>query len=309
MAAGPGSTKLYLSLVRDGPTYGPYVARRRPTDISIELEEGRLLDMSVRRGAGTEPVRVDVVRAIAPRVFETCPICGEPATTDEHVPPESMGGSVMTKTCSPCNNGLGTRVEADLTDWHDQVLTLPGFSGDALPGRRASSRILWRTTTDGKFVLVIDGNHDRGIGDLLQSGQLELDALLPDENRYRLGLLKQVYLAGYIDHGGPPPDCDGIRADLIAARDAPDRESVPPSRIALSLEVLRVDGESRSAPPLALAIAHIGDEHVGGVLLGGSVFVAARIDLSRATAPAMRRRVRVSMNVGEKADGVVRQAE
>ncbi|BCB83686.1 HNH endonuclease [Phytohabitans suffuscus] len=72
-----------------------------------------------------EPVEVTLVEEIQWRPFESCPICGAPATDDEDVPPRSIGGKVMTRTCGPCNNRLGSHLEADLADWLDNALTLP----------------------------------------------------------------------------------------------------------------------------------------------------------------------------------------
>ena len=41
--------------------------------------------------------------------FDLCPICLDPEpTSEEHVPPQSLGGRVMTLTCNRCNNDLGT---------------------------------------------------------------------------------------------------------------------------------------------------------------------------------------------------------
>lgn len=286
------------------------VARRGPTGMSIELDEGRVLDMSVRSPPDAEAVRVDVVRPIAPRTFDDCPICGDPATDDEHVPPASMGGAAMTRTCAPCNNRLGSNVEADLADWYDRALTLPEFSGAAVEGRRRSGRILLRTSPAGEWVLVIEGNHDPAVIELLRSGKVDLDAAMPDPNRYHLGLLKQAYLAACLEFGGPPAEAADVRADLIAARDAPDRHSVPASPLAAGLEVLRVDGPvGPGVATLSVAVAYIHDTPTAGVLLAGSVFVSWSSDLSRPTTPVPTRRLRVSLDVGGKIDGVIRAAE
>lgn len=286
------------------------MGRRGPRAMSIDLDEGRVLDMSTRPPPGAEEVAVELVRPIAASVFDACPICGDPATDDEHVPPRSLGGRVMTKTCEPCNNRLGTRVEADLADWFDQALTLPAFSGGAVRGWRHSARILWRITPNDEFVLVIDGNADPGVIDLLRSGQVDLAAGLPNRNRYHLALLKHMYLAACLERGGPTPDGAAIRADLISARDAVDRDSIRDSRIALGLHVLRIDGPAAaSAGPLAVAVAQVDDAQIEGVLLAGSVFVSWTSDPNRVVPSATPRRLQVAMDVGGKIDGVVRSVD
>jgi hypothetical protein len=164
--------------------------------MSIDLGDGRVLNMAIEPEASDEPVAITVIEEIREHRFEDCPICGEPATDDEHVPPASIGGKIMTRTCGPCNNRLGSHVEADLADWYDNAITLPRFGSPAVRGNRASSRILWRTTPCGEFVLVVDGGHDPAIIDMLKSGEVDLAGLLPDRDRYRLALLKHAYLAG-----------------------------------------------------------------------------------------------------------------
>lgn len=154
--------------------------------MSIELDGGRVLEVAIEPEVG-ETVEITMIDEIQARSFESCPICGAPATDDEHVPPESIGGKIMTCTCSPCNNGLGRNIEADLADWYDNALTLPKFESPSVRGGRNSSRILWRTTPAGEFVLVIDRGHDPAIIDMLKSGQVDLSGLLPDRNRYRWG--------------------------------------------------------------------------------------------------------------------------
>ena len=116
--------------------------------LEIELPDGRSLDV-IRPQRDGRPFRIHPISRIEARFFDRCPICGAPATEKEDVPPASIGGRVMTCTCQPCNKGLGSRVEADLADWHDGALTMPRFSADGVPGRRRSSRLLCRSTPEG----------------------------------------------------------------------------------------------------------------------------------------------------------------
>ncbi len=92
------------------------MSKRTPDSISINLADGRMLDANQPK-VTDDVIQVMVGAQVPARFFESCPICGDPATDDEHVPPESVGGKVMTRTCRPCNNRLGSHVEADLADW------------------------------------------------------------------------------------------------------------------------------------------------------------------------------------------------
>src|SRR5258705_11211116 len=117
--------------------------------MSVERAAGSVLDVGIDQGTTAESADVTLVQEIRERRFESCPICGEPATTDEHVPPASMGGRIMTRTCGPCNGRLGSHVEADLADWYNQAVASSRFGSATIPGQRRSGRILWRRTPAG----------------------------------------------------------------------------------------------------------------------------------------------------------------
>jgi hypothetical protein len=108
---------------------------------------------------------------------------------------------------------------------------------------------------------------------MLDSGQVDLSAWLPDINRAYLGLLKHAFLAatlrfGILEGSG----ADAVRNDLLAARDARGRRDVPRSDLALGLTVLR--GNYSGHSQLVWAKATIDDEAIDGVILGGSTFVS-----------------------------------
>jgi hypothetical protein len=146
----------------------------------------------------------------------------------------------MTRTCALCNNRLGSYVEADLVDWFEDAITFPYFRSGGVKGRRRSGRILFRTTPDEKFVLVIDGASHPDIASMLASGEVDLEACRPDRNRYSIALLKQAYLAACLTFGILEHDrVAAVRRDLLAARKAGSRDEVPPSALALGLTVLR----------------------------------------------------------------------
>lgn len=275
--------------------------------MTIHLADGRVLDIAIRPEASGEPIQVTVIEEIQGRVFDSCPICGAPATDDEHVPPASMGGQIMTRTCGPCNHRLGGHVEADLADWYDNALTLPRFGSSGVQGDRKSGRILWRTTPAGEFVLLMNGCYDPAITDMLKSGQVDLAGLLPDRNRYHLALLKHAYLAACMKFGVLQGDAaDHVRRDLIAARDAASRKAVPESTLALGLTVLRQHQPFRPVTtPVVTAIAHELTGPCYGVLLAGRVFVSWSSRTFDVYKPAAPRQLRATLQVSERLDGTV----
>ena len=273
--------------------------------MSIGLADGRVLDIARQPVASGGPVEVTVIEEIQGRLFHSCPICGDPATDDEHVPPASLGGKIMTRTCGPCNHRLGSHVEADLADWYENALTLPRFGSSGIRGDRKSGRILWRTTAEGEFVLFMNGRYDPAIVDMLKSGQVDLAGLLPDRNRYHLALLKHAYLAACMKFGVLQGDAaDEIRRDLIAARDAASRRAVPESRLALGLTVLRRDQPSSPVTaPVVIAVAHEPAGPCHGVLLAGRVFVSWSSRPFDVHEPAASRQLRATLQVGGRLDG------
>jgi hypothetical protein len=273
--------------------------------MSIGLADGRVLDIASQPMASGGPVEVTVIEEIQGRLFHSCPICWDPATDDEHVPPASLGGKIMTRTCGPCNHRLGSHVEADLADWYENALTLPRFGSSGIRGDRKSGRILWRTTPAGEFVLLMNGRYDPAIIDMLKSGQVDLAGLLPDRNRYHLALLKHAYLAACMKFGVLQGDAaDEIRRNLIAARDAASRQAVPESRLALGLTVLRRHQPSSPVTaPVVTAVAHEPTGPCHGVLLAGRVFVSWSSRPVDVHEPAASRQLRATLQVGGRLDG------
>lgn len=97
--------------------------------------DGRQMSVErLARGFGQVDFRV---LAVATRVeFDRCPICLSPApTSEEHVPPESLGGTKTTLTCAPCNNGFGSHLEAVLLDWWRTPRAWCGWSTTTSRGR------------------------------------------------------------------------------------------------------------------------------------------------------------------------------
>lgn len=147
---------------------------------------------------------------------------------------------------------LGTRVEDELTKWCFAALPNIRAEGPGVEGRRRvrSTHLRW---SDKGFVLVVEGA-DPAVKDMLTSGQITLDMLLPDRNRYQLAALKHAYLAACCNLRHIPGGAmaDVIRADLMSARDAPTNTDIPHSAVAAELSLMRSYAEP-SEPILALA--------------------------------------------------------
>jgi hypothetical protein len=236
--------------------------RRRGTPpayrLLIEPEGGNGRQLSIRHG---QPNRADDAKAtfvaeIPYREFAECPICREPGLASrEHVPQGSIGGQVRTLTCSRCNNGLGSRLEAEFTDWCFDRLVHVGAEGGAVPGRRRIPRVYRRWTDEGQFLWVLDGQVDPVVREMLRDGGLSMFFRLPDPSRWRLAALKHAYLAACCSLGGIPdsPEADLIRAELVRVRDAPPGLGIEVSPLAAELGIGRTD-QAPTGPPLALML-------------------------------------------------------
>jgi len=272
--------------------------------MSIALPDGRMLDVVLRPNDPGESAEVTPIAPIRRQDFEHCPICGDPATSEEHVPPARLGGKVLTITCLACNNRLGSNVEADLVDWFEGAVTLPSFRSAGVRGRRREKRILFRSTPDGEFVLVFGGRANPDVTAMLESGEIDLDALLPDWNRCSLALLKHAYLAACLTYGALKGEAvDEIRRDLIAARDAGNRRNVPASRMAAGLMIFRTY-ESITDEPAIRAVLHDPAGPVEGVLLVGRIFVSWSSAIF-ADVPRTDRRLNRQLLVGLPVEGTV----
>ncbi|MFJ1541905.1 HNH endonuclease [Micromonospora chalcea] len=259
--------------------------KRPPEAMSVNRASGGPLDFGIEPPGPTETVPLRLIEVLRPRMFDDCPICGDPATTEEHVPPQRLGGTRMTRTCARCNNSFGTLLEADLVDWFDEAWSTSSFQSGAVAGRRQTSRLLRRWTSDGQFVFLPEGRCDPAVGEILAAGgDVTLEVSPPDQNRCRLALLKSMYLALCIRAGVPEGEpADRLRAELLAVRGAKRKADVPVSPIALGLTVLRHWGDPITKESVVLAELQPDTGPVLGFLLAGRVFVSASSSWSEAT--------------------------
>lgn len=191
--------------------------------------------MSIRTPtSAAEPVTSQVFALAQYQAFDRCPICLDPnPTSREHLPPDSMGGSVMTLTCETCNNEFGSKFENHLLNWWDDAMQAR-FAGDGVPGNRRTPRILVRETEEGAPVIMFDqGTVDPGIRTMLTGDSFTAEWTAPDMARVRVAALKNAYLAAcLITHQIPESwRATAVRSELLAARDAPRN-----ARVALSDE-------------------------------------------------------------------------
>jgi hypothetical protein len=153
--------------------------------------------------------------------------------------------------------------------------------------------------------LLVDGHLDPDIIGMLRSGDLAVAGLLPDENRWRLALLKCAYLGYCMVYGVPSGKiADCVRAQLIAARDADGPSSVPFSDLAMGLLVSRQSEPAADIPPLVYAVAREPKRDLRGVLLAGCIFVAWHFRLAAGHVPLRQLSIGIK-GVGPKVDGTI----
>lgn len=103
------------------------------------------------------------------------------------------------------------------------------------------------------------------------------------------------------------PWADHVRADLLAARDAPSRAHVPPSEIARRLHILRGIGpEPMTSAPVVTAVMHGPEGPLEGVLLAGRLFVSwSPVSEDQTATPGEIGRRVIPMRVGTPMSSVV----
>jgi hypothetical protein len=200
-----------------------------------------------RSTQGREPMTVDIIALADSMIFDQCPICSEPKPTSrEHVPPEAIGGSVMTWTCATCNNEFGSRLEPHLIDWWEDATPRVTLTHRGVRGERRVARVLVRQTRAGEPVFVFD-RPDRAVGAALGPGsELTMQVTVPDRARSRLAALKTAYLAACLLVKDIPvtPEAAAIRTELLAARDAPRDAPLTESAFCAGLTIWRSHGPS-----------------------------------------------------------------
>lgn len=220
--------------------------------------------------------RPELIGKIERRLFESCPICGGIPEKDEHVPPKSIGGVIMTRTCRACNQTFGGRVEGGVKDWFYGAISNVELAAENVQGSRRIGKMRIMPTRDGKFLAAVEGGKEVDIHAMLLSKKVVVRGRGPDPNILRVALLKHVYLAQCLWSGIPQgPLADHIRESIIAARDASRHDPTPISRVALGLTVvLFLEEERLTVAPHVAARIELPDGPVDGVIMLGRFFVS-----------------------------------
>ena len=256
-----------------------------------------------------EDVQIELIGEIRPRIFDRCPICSDPATQDEHVPPRSVGGKKMTRTCRPCNNRLGSLVEPDLLDWLDGVVLSAQLRSERIGHRPGSvPRLAIRQAPQG-LLLLADGDEHLDLV-LRAGGQMTLRWRSIDYRRCWIALLKQAYLASCLRFGIlDGAILDSIRAELISVRDVRSRAAIPRTPLAERLKVAARAEPIVGVPPVVEAKATYETDPIPGVLLVGRVFVGWAIGPARDTPMAGSSEYSIPLTVGNPIEGMTVPAQ
>lgn len=187
--------------------------QRLPEEVKVDAFGDRI-DLSRRPGAGEVSTGALYLCDIGNAEFgDLCPLCTArlaptPAGrlgSAEHVPQYTLGGVIRTRTCLNCN-GRGALAEDELLRWWTQEYPAR-FATPGLPGSRVGGDVLLRTTTNGKFTLVVSGGAADGVHDVLTTAGLTEDvtvSLSLATGAWMVALLKSAYLAACIHLGEVP---------------------------------------------------------------------------------------------------------
>jgi 5-methylcytosine-specific restriction endonuclease McrA len=122
------------------------------TALSFEGEEAWTLATRLTVEPEADPWDYRRIIEASPVEFTECPICGEAGPlTAEHVPPERLGGAVLTTTCRRCNNIFGSYEDA-LLQRAEQRCTM-AIRGPGIAGERRVADVILRMTSGGEIVL------------------------------------------------------------------------------------------------------------------------------------------------------------
>jgi hypothetical protein len=242
--------------------------------LTIAGEDGRKLDIHYRPPSDASASTFDLVSAITPGTFAVCPICLAPGPdSEEHVPQGSLGGQVMTMTCEPCNNRLGSRIESEFLDWSAGVIRHARARSSEILGSRRMARVVPRRDADGSPVWTVEGC-DPAVAEMLATGGFTMEWVF-DRRAVQLAALKHAYLAACLVLRGIPDTSEAqvIRDALVAARDTPKRASLPKSPNLPVLDMYRSYGPPQG-PGLGLMRLRSSEPSGFFISLAGAVCVS-----------------------------------
>ena len=193
-----------------------------PSEFSVE-HDGDTIEFSKFISKDSAQVSAIVVE---PGDFPACPICLErDPEAAEHVPPQSLGGRIMTSTCLRCNHDFGT-AEEELRRFLEMEVEVQAESSDGqVKGRRAATVAL--RSTEGRPPGAFVRTSAPEFNDVLNSGSSQLTITPIDMPLLLTAALKHAYLAACLHQREVPTsdDVTRVRAVLLAARDR-DRDAL-----------------------------------------------------------------------------------
>lgn len=238
-----------------------------PSEFRIE-HEGEFLEFSKY----ISKVRGRVTTIVVERFdFPFCPICLEPdPDAAEHVPPESLGGRVMTMTCRRCNHDFGT-AEDQLRSFIDLETTVHAQAAEGSAMGHRAAKVALRSSEGrptGAFVRSAAPEFD----EILRTRSSELTVKPLDMPLVVAAGLKHAYLAACLHQQAVPESDDvaRVRAVLLAARER-DREALLEALVRLGFEAAFGWIEATNIPPILLLETEEDDPH--WVFLFGGRFV------------------------------------
>ena len=210
---------------------------------ALRMQDGSLIEARMPRPVGDQTTfRATPVRFEFMDIGE-CPIClAASPSSREHVPPHSIGGNALTLTCERCINEFGSKLEPHLQRWYENSIGKVKMSGADVEGHRFAGEYLVRENTAGGFILFQQGKRDSAVDQILQNGRsFELIYPEADTARTHIAAVKTAYLAACVAMRAMPssPRAEALRAELLAARDAPRSQRLELSPLMKSIRVAR----------------------------------------------------------------------
>ncbi|MFG3343054.1 hypothetical protein [Glycomyces sp. NPDC048151] len=228
---------------------------------------------------GGERFDAEFVAIAQPLEFDRCPLClALNPRRREHIPPESVGGTVLTRTCERCNSLAGSRLEADFADWvHDRLPTR--FTHNKIQGQRRGPRIQILETHEGQPVLLFEGEQcDPAVPEMLRlGGEVNVEFTTPDPDRSHLAAIKSAYLSACLIVQAIPetPEAEAIRQVLLTAIETPRHQPVPMTGLPDGMWLARIPGPGvRGEAALVRVTIEGGGEPKFAIMLARKILVA-----------------------------------
>jgi hypothetical protein len=184
--------------------------RRLPEGLYVDAFGDRIL-LSRKPGTREIPTAGRELCEIGSADFGgICPLCTRafasvpdgPVGSAEHVPPRAVGGIARTRTCLECN-GRASASEAELVRWWARAYPAR-FAVPDLPEYRNAGDVLFRTTANGNFAMVVSSSPRSGLDCVLERAKVTghfTATFAMRSGMWKVALLKSAYLAACLHLG------------------------------------------------------------------------------------------------------------